>query len=184
MANVTLMFAFTASNQFQPLTGSSPQQGLCTPAIALIDGQGEVTISGDMLPYKVNSGGKLFDAYPTALSTSGNPTVLTVLSGKQPTFQFTVSNVVSGLAGNFYLGGIALKSVPSTSGGTSTAGEAGDVFDAITVDVDPSTGATTLKVHDNNPKAATSKTYEFWVMVQNPSGDVGLIDPRIVNSSN
>lgn len=36
----------------------------------------------------------------------------------------------------------------------------------------------TLKVTDND---AGSSTYEFYVLIQNPNGDFGLIDPQITN---
>jgi hypothetical protein len=183
MSEVTVMFVFTDASQFQPLTGSSPGQGLSTPALVLMDGKGEVTISGTQLPSQVTIGGKSYDAYPTSDNVNTSPTVLTVLPGKKPNFQFNVQDSVNPPAGGFYLGGIALKTIPG-AGGASKAGEAGDVFDAISVTVDANTGATTLKVQDNNKAPqGSSVSYKFWVMVQNASGDVSLIDPRIVNTN-
>lgn len=181
MSAVTVMFVFTDPSQFVPLTGGAARCGLCTPVMALIDPRDEVAISGAKLDTPVVIDGKSYDAYPTGDGAS--PTALTVHPGKAPKFQFNVQDNSNPAAVGYYLGGIALKSLASGNG-SSKAGEAGDVFNAIDVAVDASTGATTLTVQDNNKAAKdSSASYEFWVLVQNSAGDVGLIDPRIVNTN-
>ncbi len=172
MGTPSVLVIFTApSTQFVPLTGSTASTGFCTPDMALIDdGGNDVVISGTPNNAAFNFKGKTYTTYAAASAT------LTVQKGKQPKFSFIVCDV-SGTTNTYALGGVALKNMGS--GG----GSGGASFPEIDINV-ANDGSTTLKLQDDNKGAANSTvTYDFWVMVQNSAGDVGLIDPLITNDN-
>jgi hypothetical protein len=172
MGTPTVLFIFTApSTQFKALTGSSAGSGFCTPDMALIDNGGnDVVISGTANGSGFNYGGTTYTTYPAASAT------LTVQKNKQPKFSFIVCDINASTT-TYALGGVALKNMGA--GG----GPGGGAFPSLSVDV-ANSGMTTLKIQDqNNGPANSTSSYDFWVMVQNSAGDVGLIDPLIMNES-
>jgi hypothetical protein len=171
MGTPTVLFIFASASQFVPLTGSTASSGFCTPNMALIDdGGNDVVISGTATGSAFNFKGKTYTTYAAAGAT------LTVQKGKQPKFSFIVCDATT--ATNTYaLCGVALKNM--ASGG----GKGGASFPEVDINV-AGDGSTTLKLQDDNKGAANSTaTYDFWVMAQNSSGDVGLIDPLIENEN-
>lgn len=172
MGTPNVLFIFTApSTQFVPLTGTTANTGFCTPDMALIDNGGnDVVISGTPNNSAFNYKGTTYTTYPSAGAT------LTVQKNKKPTFSFIVCDA-SGVTSTYALGGVALKNMGS--GG----GSGGANFPEVDINV-ANDGSTTLKLQDDNKGPANSTaTYDFWVMVQNSAGDVGLIDPLIVNDN-
>ena len=178
MSAVLIMFVFTDPAQFVSLNGSTPETGMCSPLIVLMDGRdGEVTIKGAKETNQVTIDLKLYDAYPSQ-GPENNPTTLTVAATKHPLFQFNVMGVDPKVV-SYYLGGLALKSIPPNNG-ISQSGDVGGTFQQMAVAVDHYTGQTTLTVQD---EPTGSMTYDFWTLVQDANGNVGLIDPRIVNTN-
>lgn len=172
MGQPVFAFVFTSPSQFVPL---GPGQSLCTPDIVMFDdGGGDVTLTGTpdhppiFLP--VPPGGpyvKTKQVQPYAASTA----IITVNKDRSPAFTFAVCDG-SGNYQIYVLGGIALRNMKQ-GGGTGVA-----EFPCLNINVN--NGATMMHLPDENKDC---NTYEFFVMVQNASGDVGLIDPRIVNQS-
>jgi hypothetical protein len=171
MATASVLFVFSSpATQWIALTGSTASTGFCTPDMALLDGGGVVSIStkaaGKSFTYK----GKPCTTYPAASVT------LVVAAGQSPLLTFNVSDA-SGNPNSYVMGGIALQNM-GTGGGTGGAS-----FPTTSIQVD-SLGTTTLSLQNTDlaQKGATT-TYDFWVMVQNSNGDVGLIDPLVTNSN-
>jgi hypothetical protein len=177
MANVSVVFVFSQSSQFVALTGPNAQSGFCTPYLAVTDnGGGEVVPSGASAG-SVTIGKTSFQMFPSQ-GPSSNPTTLTVSKNHQPKFNFSVvvpdpNNPSKFIPATSYaLAGLALKKVGSNGVDLTT-------FPGLNVSVDKNS-ITTLSVDDKS-SGNTSATYDFWIMVQNASGDVGLIDPLITN---
>ena len=169
-ASVLLIFS-NPSTQWTPLTGSTAKSGFCTPDMVLLDGGGVVTISskasGTPYTYKGVSG---YTAYPAANVT------LVVAKGQSPTLVFNVVDS-TGKTNTYFLGGVALQNMASGGG----AGGLSFPLTSVGVAAD---GTTTLSLQNNDQaKSGTTSTYDFWVLVQNSSGDLGLIDPLVTNSN-
>lgn len=173
-----VLFIFSSPNQFVPLSGTLARTGFCTPLMALTNtGGGAMSISG--VGSNLTIGQNSYTVYPSQGSgTPPNftPTTLTLNTGFTATIGFSVINSNgSNLA--YFLSGLAVKRIGANPGG------GGAVFPVLNVAVS-NTGATTLSVEDDNDDAGgTSTTYDFWVLVQNAAGDIGLIDPLIVNAN-
>lgn len=168
--NVLFIFS-TPSTQWTPLSGNTVKTGFCTPDIALIDsGSGDVSISGTANTSKFVYKGNSYTTYPAASAT------LVVLAGKSPKFAFNVADS-AGLTNTYVLGGVALK---NTAKGGGTGGSSFPSTD-IAVALD---GTTTLNLQNNDLAGKGAiVTYDFWVLVQNSGGDIGLIDPLVTNSN-
>ena len=172
MGTPNVLFVFSApATQWKPLTGSTATTGFCTPDIALIDdGGGDVVLSGIANASPFTYKGKSYTTYPAASAT------LSVTKNKKPRFAFLVADANANTT-TYCLGGLALKNM--ASGG----GSGGANFPEIEVNV-ASDGSTTLQLQDANKGPANcSVSFDFWVMVQNSSGDLGLIDPLITNAN-
>lgn len=170
--NPKILFIFSDPTQFTPLAGTTAETGFCTPYLALTDnGDGSVQIQGQSSQLTV--GGTTYTVYPSH-GPAGNPTTLLLAANTTATFSFTV---VDGRGNSlaYFLSGLAAQR--QTASGTQNAQP------PLTVSVDRA-GATTLSVTDYNHNSRDeSTTYDFWVLVQNTDGDVGLIDPLITNEN-
>jgi hypothetical protein len=170
MGQPVFAFVFTDPSQFVPIG-----TGLCTPDMAMFgDGGGDVLFSGQTAPgspltLPVPPGGHGAKTQSVALMLASSATI-TVAKGKKPAFRFAVCDG-SGSYLSYVLGGIALR---NTTGGGTGIGQ----FPGLSISVE--SGATMLQLSDDNKDNAT---YEFDVLVQNAAGQIGLIDPRIVNQS-
>lgn len=166
--NVLFIFSNPAT-QWTPLTGSTATTGFCTPDIALVDDGGDVTLGSNAASTPFTYKGKVYASYPAAGAT------LAVGKGKKPRFDFLVADA-SGTTNTYFLAGVALKNMGS-------GGPGGAAFPSTAVNV-ASDGSTTLQLQDDNKSPSNSSvSYDFWVMVQNSAGDVGLIDPLITNAN-
>jgi hypothetical protein len=172
MGQPVFAFVFTDASQFVPIgTGS----GLCTPGMVMFsDGGGEVTFSGTQAPGSPLSlppppGGEKVPKQSVLLMVSDTVTI-TVAKDKAPSFRFAVCDG-NGVYQAYALAGIALQN-------TSRSGNGVAQFPKTSIEVDQS--ATILQLNDDNKDDCT---YEFYVLVQNAAGQLGLIDPRIVNQS-
>jgi hypothetical protein len=168
---VLFVFATPPGTQWVPLTGTTASSGFCTPSIGLVnDGGGDVTLTSNATPTSFVYNGKNVSIYPSAGAT------LNVLKGKTPKFSFVVVDSSSPTPSTtaYFLCGLALKNI--TPGGSDNGGTS---FPEIDINTDKA-GATTLVMQDNNK---ASGTYDFWVMVQDNKGNVGLIDPLITNDA-
>ncbi len=169
MGQPVFAFVFTDPSQFVPI-GS----GLCAPDMAMFgDGGGAVTFGGQTAPgspltLPVPPGGQGAKTQQVALMLASSASI-TVAKGKKPSFSFAVCDG-SGNYQGYVLAGIALR---NTAGGTGIG-----QFPGLSISVH--SGATLLQMSDDNKD---SNTYEFDVLVQNAAGQVGLIDPRIVNQT-
>ncbi len=170
MAQPQFAFVFSSASQFVPVTTSGQ---LCTPDMVMLsDGDGDVTFTGPaspgspiMLP---PPGGK---GQPRSMTLLQSATAaITVKKGKSPTFSFWVCDV-SGNYQAYALAGVALQN-------TQQGGNGFGQFPKVVIDIESS--ATVLQLSDNNKD---SNPYEFYVLVQNSAGQLGLIDPRIVNQN-
>ena len=172
MGQPVFTFVFTDPSQFVPLgTGA----GLCTPDLGMFgDGGGDVLFTGTEAPgsplmLPLPPGGPGANSQSVTLMLASSATI-TVAQGRAPAFTFAVCDG-SGNYQTYLLAGVALQN--TTKGGTGVA-----QFPHLTIDA--SSGATLLQLPDQNQD---SNTYEYYVLVQNAAGQIGLIDPRIVNQS-
>jgi hypothetical protein len=170
--NPKILFIFSEAKQFIPLAGSTAKTGFCTPYMVLTDdGDGSVKIHGQRHELKI--AGKTYQAYPSH-GPKDNPTTLLLSKDTTATFCFTVIDDC-GSPVAYFLSGLAAQRMASSGNKNAQP--------ALSVSVD-SHGATILSVvDDNDTRHGSSSTYDFWVMVQNTGGDVGLIDPLITNQS-
>lgn len=168
MGTVNVAFVFTSSSQFVKLNGAS-SLAYCTPQLVLVDGGNEVTISG-AAGNTISIGGRNLTMYPSE-GPATNPTTLSVARSKQPKFEFTVVTSAGAKSTDYALCGLALK---KSGGGLDL-----NSFPGLSVSV--SNGVTTLSVQDDDKTAGV--TYDFWVLVQNSNGDIGIIDPLITNDA-
>jgi hypothetical protein len=161
-------FVFSDSSQFVPITTNGQ---LCTPDMVMFSSDNQVTFPGT----NVSSNGSIMlappdepksatqlDTYPAAQSN------ITVDAKKAPTLNFAVCDG-DGDYGAYSLAGVALQ-----GGGKAGSGQFPKVD--ITTSGDYTTMALTDRNNDGN-------SYEFYVLVQNAQGEIGLIDPRIVNQT-
>ena len=172
MGTPNVLFIFSSpSTQWVPLTGTTASTGFCTPNIALLsNGGGDVVLSGTANGTPFNYKGTNYTTYPAASAS------LTVQKSKKPKFGFNVCDA-SGATNTYFLGGVALKNM------ASSGGSGGASFPSASVST-AADGSTTLQLQDDNLGSSNSTAqFDFWVLVQNSSGDVGLIDPLINNEN-
>lgn len=169
MGTPNVFFIFNAAAQWKPLSGATKTTGFCTPDMALIDdGGGDVTLSGTANTAKFSYKGKDYTTYAAADAT------LAVQKGRKPKFAFNVADA-SANTNTFFLAGLALKNLAGGTGDKS--------FPALDLSV-AKDGTTTLNLKDDNDAGAgTTVKFDFWVLVQNSSGDIGLIDPLVTNTN-
>ena len=159
MAHPKIQFQFTSTSQFVPL-----RQGDCTPLIALTDpGSGSNQI--EMLDA---NGQQTTGPIPCHQAT------LKIPKTHAANLQFSVIDA-HGSTDVYTLNGIALKELALKA----RAAHDGKAFPSVKIDFDPSTGASTLTLKANN--GGPKKLYDFRVLVQCDDGELGLIDPKIVN---
>lgn len=170
--NPKILFIFSDAKQFTPLAGTTAKTGFCTPFMVLTDhGDHSVKIHGKSQELYVD--GKKYDAFPSH-GPKDNPTTLLLTKDTTATFSFTVIDDC-GSPVAYFLSGLAAQRLASAGNKNAQP--------ALSVSID-SHGATTLSVvDDNDTRHDRSSTYDFWVMVQNKDGDVGLIDPLITNQT-
>jgi hypothetical protein len=170
MGQPVFAFVFTDPSQFVPV-GS----GLCTPDMAMFsDGGGDVSFSGTQAPgspltLPVPPGGPGAKSQSVLLMLASSATI-SLAAKKTPSFTFAACDD-SGNYQAFVLAGIALQNTNAIGTGVAE-------FPRIRIDVRD--GATLLQLDDDNQD---NSTYKFYVLVQNTAGQLGLIDPRIVNQS-
>ncbi len=161
-------FVFSNSNQFVPITDGGQ---LCTPDMVMFNSDNQVAFPGmlaspngtiTLAPPDDPKSATLMTKYPAAQAT------ITVDAKKSPTLNFAVCDG-TGNYGAYSLAGVALQ-----GGGKAGSGQFPKVD--ITTSGDYTTMALTDRNNDGN-------SYEFYVLVQNAAGQLGLIDPRIVNQN-
>ncbi len=166
MGKPAFAFVFSNSSQFVPITTNGQ---LCTPDMVMFSSDNQVTFPGSLAspngtitlapPGQPKSSQQL-TLYPAASSS------ITVDAKKAPTFSFVVCDG-NGDYTAYSLAGVALQ-----GGGKAGSGQ------FPTVDITSSGVTTTMDLTDRNNDG---NSYEFYVLVQNAQGQIGLIDPRIVN---
>lgn len=170
MVTANILFVFSnPSTQWVALNGSNAASSLCSPMMVVTNdggpapGGGRIVVpSGTASNLRV--GQNLYTAYPSQGST------LTVAKQTDVSFSFSVVDAQGGTR-SYFLAGIAVKNM---------SGSGGMVFPNATLQ--STNGGSTLSVEDNNVPTRTSPiSYDFWLLVQNATGDVGLIDPLITN---
>lgn len=168
MNKPSFAFVFSDSSQFVPITTNGQ---LCTPDMVMFDSDNQVSFPGVLAapsgtitlgPPDEPKSATLLTKYPAALST------IAVDPKTEPTLNFAVCDG-TGNYGAYSLAGVALQ-----GGGKAGSGE------FPKVDIISSGDYTTMALTDRNDD---SNSYEFYVLVQNAQGQIGLIDPRIVNQS-
>jgi hypothetical protein len=161
-------FVFSDSSQFVPITTNGQ---LCTPDMVMFSSDNQVTFPG---PNAVPSG--TITLAPPDDPKSASP--LTKYPAAQcaiavnPKNALTLNFAVCDGTGNY--GAYSLAGVALQGGGKAGSGQ------FPKVDIITSGDYTTMALTDRN---ADSNNYEFYVLVQNAQGQIGLIDPRIVNQS-
>jgi len=171
MGKPTFAFVFSSSDQFRPVTNGGE---LCTPDMVMFGSDNEVSFSGTpsvpnptitLAPPGQPKSPQVLNRYQSAT------VVITVDKGKAPTFNFAVCDG-NGDYTAYFLAGVALQN------GVKSGVAAGQ-FPAVDVVLNNG-GYTTLDLTDRN---TDGNGYEFYVLVQNAQGQIGLIDPRIVNQT-
>jgi hypothetical protein len=161
-------FVFSNSSQFVPITDGGQ---LCTPDMVMFNSDNQVAFPGTnvssngsimLAPPDEQKSATQLDTYPAAQAA------ITVDAKKSPTLNFAVCDG-TGNYGVYSLAGVALQ-----GGGKAGSGQFPKVD--ITTSGDYTTMALTDRNNDGN-------SYEFYVLVQNAAGQLGLIDPRIVNQN-
>jgi hypothetical protein len=170
------MFYFSQpTTQWVGLTGTNPGSGLCTPDLVMIDdGGGDIGVTGTSNG-TVTFDGTTYNTFPAANCT------IVVNRRRQPDFTFFSTD--STFSGSVYLlSGLALKTIGGGAG-TGSAGFPGvSVGNAVVGKGSSRTNYVSVTMKDHGA-STTKTTYDFWVMVQNSGGDVGLIDPMITNDA-
>ena len=167
---VIFVFNKPPGSQWVSLTGGSGKLGFCTPLMGLVDdGGGDMQIQSNDLGVDFPYGNKTVRIYPSDAVT------LAVGKGKKPRISFVVLDK-DGNTTAYALGGLALKpkAIAVRNGGAS--------FPELKVTTSKS-NATVLTLTNDPDQGPHDKViaYDFWVMVQNADGEVGLIDPLITN---
>lgn len=182
MSQPLIAFVFNNINQFKAVTAGGQ---MCTPDIVVFDtNEGEISITGTLSstsPVSLPPPGKPDKSEQVSVYTASSAKI-TVAKNRSPQLQFVVCDNTGANASppiaptytSYLICGIAMRNDDN--------GNRPDVsrFPGFSVQVDK--GITELQQTDDNTRnnAATS-TYEFYVVVQNANGDIGLIDPKIVN---
>jgi hypothetical protein len=182
MPQPLIAFVFNNASQFKAVTAGGQ---MCTPDIVVFDTNGgEISIAGTLSsPSSISlpPPGKPDKSEPVSMYTASSAQI-TVTKDKSPQLQFVVCDNTGANASppvapsytSYLLCGIAMRN--------DNNGNRPDVsrFPGFSVLVD--NGITELQqMDDNSHNNRTQSTYEFYLVVQNASGDIGLIDPKIIN---
>lgn len=161
MARTNILFIFASNSQFKASTA-----GFCTPNIKLLPGGPDgVKIYS---PDPQNPDG----SYPSEHAE------LLIPKGKHPDLTFTVvdGTIQPPDKTAYFLGGMALNEESRKLRALHNC----HTFPKIEVDFPGNDCACRLTLDVKNSQGHAG-TYSFLVLVQNRDGQVGLIDPRIVN---
>jgi hypothetical protein len=168
MNKPSFAFVFSSSSQFVPITTNGQ---LCTPDMVMFNSNNQVTFPGTgassngtitLAPPDEPKSSALLTKYPAAQAA------ITVDAKKTPTLNFAVCDG-NGDYSAYSLAGVALQ-----GGGKAGSGQ------FPKVDIVASGDYTTMALTDRNDDGTS---YEFYVLVQNAAGQLGLIDPRIINQN-
>lgn len=174
MANPKFQFIFADPSQFSALGQPGVPFQACTPNLKMLDDGGEVSFSGSVPPNPDGS-------FPS------DKCQIKVGKGKKPKLHFTVVDH-QGSPTAYYLAGLALQqeSIQAMKKMWADASlrPGGPTFPEMKVTTDPHTGATTLTLdNQNNGQSGKTIDYKFWVLAQDSTGAIGLIDPKITNTN-
>jgi hypothetical protein len=182
MGQPLIAFVFNNASQFNSVTTNGQ---LCTPDIVVFDtNNGEISVSGTpSSPASISlpPPGKPNNAETVNMYTAASAAI-NVPKGKLPQFQFAVCDNTGRNAlpptgpsyTNYVVCGLALQN--------NANGNAPDVTQFPGLEVKVDAGITLLQLSDKNSNKSPT-TYKFYVVVQNAAGNIGLIDPKIVNQA-
>ncbi len=178
MSNPSFVFVFSSSSQFQPIGANNSSFQFCSPDIGMFDSGDQVSFPAanttPSTPVQLPPPGSKTSQSVCLYPSNSAAAQITVIKGKKPTLEFAVCDGTGNYSA-YVLCGLALQ-----SGGAADVKEFPKVeIDASTNKVSTSNDLTILSVTDNHDN---DSSYKFFVLVQQVStGQIGLIDPRIVN---
>ncbi len=164
-STVSFFVVIPAGFQFLPIAPGQPV-AFCQPYLVQTTDDSKVQLSGGTQSTFTFAG----KSYTGVLCD--DTAQIQVLNGAQRDFKFSVCTASGSVAG-YFLTGVMLK---NTDNGTS----AGSAFPVVTIDI-TGTQNGSLTLEDRPGKDTLN--YELWLMMQDGNGNLGLIDPRIVNQN-